>query len=85
MIGADVIAEATRQRVAIWQAHVLEDAAAMNPVLSIGSFVPLNPSVYPPGTVVFPRQKSHQPGTLMSPNFPPVMVPLDPDPTEAGP
>jgi hypothetical protein len=85
VIGADVTAEATRQGVAIWQALVLEDSATMNPVLSISSFVPLNPSVYPPGTLVLPRQKSYRPGTLMSPLTPPVMVPLDPDPTEVGP
>lgn len=85
VIGADVLAEATRQGVAVWQAVVLEDSAAMNPSLSIGPFVPLNPSVYPPGSLVLPRTKAHVPGTLTSPLVPPVLVPLDPDPTEVGP
>jgi hypothetical protein len=84
-IGTDVIAEATRQGVAIWRACVLEDLTATNPSLSIGSFTPLNPSVYPPGTLVLPRLKLHRTGPLTSPLSSPVIVPMDPDPTEVGP
>ncbi len=83
VIGPDVIAEATKRGVAVWQAVVTEDpsASTTNPTLSIGPFIPLNPLVYAPGVAV-PIVKPQLPGTITSPTLPPVVVPHDPDPTE---
>ena len=83
-IGADVIAEATRRGVAIWQATIMEDttASATNPTLSIGPFIPLNPTVYGAGARPVPIVKPHVPASLTSTILPPVPVPHDPDPAE---
>lgn len=87
VIGPDVLAEATRRGVAVWQAIVLEAPSmlAMNSVLSIGPFVPLNPAVYTPVVPPASVPKPHMPGTLTSPLGLPVTVPADPDPPEVVP
>ncbi|HLK99676.1 MAG TPA: hypothetical protein VK539_03790 [Myxococcaceae bacterium] len=83
-IGADVIAEATKRGVALWQAVVMEDlgTSPMNPVLSIGPFVPLNRMVYPPGTTLNTITAPPRTGPLVSSVITLIVDPSDPDPPE---
>ena len=80
IIGPDVLAEATAQRVAIWQGVILEDRASSPtaPQLGIGPIVPLNRNVYPGG--VLPDIPAVTSGSLAPPMG--TSSPYDPDPPE---
>lgn len=82
IIGPDVLAEATRRGVGIWQATIYEtnNPASGGTQLQIGPAIPLNPWVYTSRQIVPIPPGFSQPGTLMPSTT--SGSPLDPDPAE---